>query len=300
MKRAFTLIELLVVIAIIAILAAILFPVFARAKQAAKRTAGLAQMKQIGTAVQIYAADFDDGLPTWNICGAAANNASPLPASCGTSWVGPLSFAAANHWDALLYPYVKNGRPDLSDYSGLWQSPGAEYPVQLGRSLGINQLIFWKIDNFTSGGQCLGPSTNPFTGCYTYYNQSQVTYPARTMFTADTGKAGRYEPIYFLNGWAETWDGTYANYRAYSWSTPWRYDGEGANYTWLDSHAKFHKGDQIYPNPGHNKTLAQWTSTDIGKAYCSAATYQAADDGPRQLLINRAATNGVNCSQANQ
>lgn len=63
MKRAFTLIELLVVIAIIAILAAILFPVFAQAKEAAKNTALLSNTKQTGTAVQIYLADYDDTLP---------------------------------------------------------------------------------------------------------------------------------------------------------------------------------------------------------------------------------------------
>jgi prepilin-type N-terminal cleavage/methylation domain-containing protein/prepilin-type processing-associated H-X9-DG protein len=59
-KRAFTLIELLVVIAIIAILAAILFPVFAQAKAAAKNSVGLSNMKQIGLSAQIYYNDYDD------------------------------------------------------------------------------------------------------------------------------------------------------------------------------------------------------------------------------------------------
>lgn len=59
-SSGFTLIELLVVIAIIAILAAILFPVFAQAKAAAKTTATLSNIKQVGTAGQIYLADYDD------------------------------------------------------------------------------------------------------------------------------------------------------------------------------------------------------------------------------------------------
>ncbi len=59
-KRAFTLIELLVVIAIIAILAAILFPVFAQAKTAAKQTSSLSNVKQIMTSVMIYNGDYDD------------------------------------------------------------------------------------------------------------------------------------------------------------------------------------------------------------------------------------------------
>ncbi|RYG22614.1 prepilin-type N-terminal cleavage/methylation domain-containing protein [bacterium] len=63
MRRGFTLIELLVVIAIIAILAALLFPVFARAKNAAKDAVTISNLKQLGAAFALYTADYDDVLP---------------------------------------------------------------------------------------------------------------------------------------------------------------------------------------------------------------------------------------------
>lgn len=64
MRRAFTLIELLVVVAIIAVLAALLFPVFARARESARRTACTSNLRQIGQAVLLYAQDADEVLPT--------------------------------------------------------------------------------------------------------------------------------------------------------------------------------------------------------------------------------------------
>ena len=89
-SRAFTLIELLVVIAIIAILAAILFPVFAQAKAAAKKTGCLSNLKQIGTAIQIYINDTDDTLPM------------------DQYWVATPPTLQVR-WQDMIYPYIKNG-----------------------------------------------------------------------------------------------------------------------------------------------------------------------------------------------
>jgi prepilin-type N-terminal cleavage/methylation domain-containing protein len=65
-RRGFTLIELLVVIAIIAILAAILFPVFAKAREAARKTSCISNLKQMGTAVMLYVQDYDEMYPIAN------------------------------------------------------------------------------------------------------------------------------------------------------------------------------------------------------------------------------------------
>ncbi|MBS1713832.1 MAG: prepilin-type N-terminal cleavage/methylation domain-containing protein [Armatimonadetes bacterium] len=82
MRRAFTLIELLVVIAIIAILAAILFPVFVQAKESAKQTQCMMQMKQTGLGLIMYAGDHDD---TW--C-PMANATTVAPGRPQQPWIG--------------------------------------------------------------------------------------------------------------------------------------------------------------------------------------------------------------------
>lgn len=94
MKRAFTLIELLVVIAIIAILAAILFPVFAQAKEAAKKTACLSNMKQLGLGFQLYLGDNDDKV--FYRSGSAFSRSGNIPTT------------NSNRWWNLLIPYLKN------------------------------------------------------------------------------------------------------------------------------------------------------------------------------------------------
>jgi prepilin-type N-terminal cleavage/methylation domain-containing protein len=116
-ERGFTLIELLVVIAIIAILAAMLFPVFAKARAKARQCVCLSNLKQIGLATMMYCQDYDEFYPyfcfyptwTWPYGYLLANPpaASPLSSSPNT-YDGAVAYYA-------LMPYVKN--------SGLWYCP---------------------------------------------------------------------------------------------------------------------------------------------------------------------------------
>src|SRR5215207_2591903 len=82
-RRGFTLIELLVVIAIIAILAAILFPVFAQAREKARSASCLSNIKQLGLTLQMYAQDYDEIYPgywQWSPCAIQSHSPYILPA----------------------------------------------------------------------------------------------------------------------------------------------------------------------------------------------------------------------------
>src|SRR5271163_926070 len=103
-RRAFTLIELLVVIAIIAILAAILFPVFAQAREKARTISCLSNIKQVNLAFQMYTQDYDEFMVLGN---TSYNN------SANAAW-----------WPLLLQPYIKTWDiyrcPDMGDPQAIW------------------------------------------------------------------------------------------------------------------------------------------------------------------------------------
>ena len=181
MKKAFTLIELLVVIAIIAILAAILFPVFAKAKEAAKKTADLSNLKQFSLAAIMYTNDYDDVMfaNQTNCGGSAANNytaqftcadyigANGNLLATAPDQVNGFNSAVNTHeyWCYTIYPYTKNYQlfKDPSASNTFW--PGGTnnvaFPALAGSIAGDN---YGGQNSYAVNDAWLSPSTLPAGG----------------------------------------------------------------------------------------------------------------------------------------
>jgi prepilin-type N-terminal cleavage/methylation domain-containing protein/prepilin-type processing-associated H-X9-DG protein len=128
--KGFTLIELLVTIAIIAILAAILFPVFARARENARRSSCMSNLKQIGLAVMQYTQDYDEHLPN-RFNSFPVGYAYTLPNGGTTS-------STAILWYMQIYPYIKNYQVYNCPSDSLHTYTGG-YTSAIG--YGINQTL---------------------------------------------------------------------------------------------------------------------------------------------------------------
>lgn len=171
-KRGFTLIELLVVIAIIAILAAILFPVFARAREQARKTTCVSNLKQLATGMMMYVQDYDEKFPSGRAGCAHGDCPSPGQFQCWNQADGRGidDFNMQAMWYAVsMYPYVKNAQlftcPSAPEgvYKD-WMSGGAS-PARM-RELGytFNGISYeWKLANAVAArcGQGLASYQSP-------------------------------------------------------------------------------------------------------------------------------------------
>jgi len=222
--KAFTLIELLVVIAIIAVLAAILFPVFAQAREKARQAACLSNLKQIGLAIAQYNQDFDECFP----CGMYQN--AGKGANGGNGWAGQ------------IYPYAKNNAvftcpnddsPPVANETVI--SYG--YNQQLDADTGNNPRIVQLADlNAPSNIVCLFEVSGGYA-----QNFGGGIYSRETFSPVGLGWPGWYP-----NGAKGYATGNFAvPFTSPSFYTRDPRHNGGANYLAADTHAKWMKGERV-------------------------------------------------------
>ena len=216
MKKGFTLIELLVVIAIIAILAAILFPVFAQAREKARASACLSNCKQIGTGLQLYIDDYDETIPpmihTSNPTGdiAGAGNNSPRATFC-VDWTWGWGTGHLNTWMDSIFPYVKN--------VNLFKCPSDTKRAGYGFNFALG---------FEASGGYLNPNVQSFA------TLAAMNHPSNLVFVCDTWPAGTVNNekyIIVVQG---------PPYLEIMKNANIGHNG-GHNYTFVDGHAKYYK-----------------------------------------------------------
>jgi len=172
--RAFTLIELLVVIAIIAILAAILFPVFAQAREKARQTACLSNMKQIGTAMMMYTQDYDEMYVLY------FQGYDPKKKIYATTTM---------YWPQIIAPYIQGvkgtgtgGQATLNDLSKVFLCPDADYDAKAVSAFGLGNGVSYGMSDDIA--QWWGPPG--VTPSFFSLGISDVKAPANTVLITET------------------------------------------------------------------------------------------------------------------
>ena len=244
LKKGFTLIELLVVIAIIAILAAILFPVFAQAREKARASSCLSNCKQIGTGLQLYVDDYDETLPPMvNTLSDAERNAHP-EYPCWQFQTQPWNLAGNAYWTTWmdsLYPYIKNNQMFICPSGGkgekintAWQPSGTTGLA----GYGLNCMLAGGAGNQVSG-----------IALATIKNASKVVFCSDAIQCLSSKFTANITAPVLIN----------IQYGS-GWLNPNRHN-DGLNYTFADGHAKFYKrtaGPGLNGNQGWGDGAEYW------------------------------------------
>jgi prepilin-type N-terminal cleavage/methylation domain-containing protein len=230
-KTAFTLIELLVVIAIIAILAAILFPVFSQAREKARTISCLSNCRQLGLAITMYADDHDEA----------------YPCSCMQGMMG-MEMANMQSWLDTTQPYIKNWGIFRcpSDSSPLW-STMASMGTPRRSSYGFNAYFI--------------PVDPPYYGM----QMAGINRPAQCILVtelADAWAQDFFEPMY----WGNPPKVTDSTMQPMEWnmltqqplSTAITRHQQGANYVFAEGHAKFQRFTQTWQQAQGSPPSVDW------------------------------------------
>ncbi len=217
-RRGFTLIELLVVIAIIAILAAILFPVFARAREKARQASCLSNVKQIALGMLMYVQDYDETFPL--------------------EWTDPAGEGSSNRytWPGAIFPYVKNRQVFDCPSQSLKSRQSDDYgiPYKGSRSYGLNGYLC----NQPTLGEVEEPARTVMIGDITP-NTSWRTWE---MFVPSSGMRGD-DPD---GSDYKQWFGHNVPYE-YNFNFCVRHNEVG-NVNFVDGHAKPYRYSTLYDN----------------------------------------------------
>jgi prepilin-type N-terminal cleavage/methylation domain-containing protein/prepilin-type processing-associated H-X9-DG protein len=246
-RRAFTLIELLVVIAIIAILAGILFPVFAQARESARRTQCLSNTSQMAKAILMYAGDYDETIVPWIV-------ASGLPRDTARR--------DRNTWVHLLQPYVRSSDPPRIDNlppganvdpPGMWRCPSFRVTDAYISTVspdcygpGSIELSDFARQYYAHYGIICPPPGGPQGSCTQSdpYYQYTGTDPIFTNITGSLPAITRpAETVIVSDGVTFMWNGPNNSIFTGGGCVAAQSHQGGGNHVFLDGHAKFIKGN---------------------------------------------------------
>jgi len=249
-RRAFTLIELLVVIAIIAILAAILFPVFARARAAARKTVGLSNLKQIALGTLMYAQDYDEHWPyyNWGVMSCSEVGTGGVSVSGNSAQFGNF---INSPWCNSVLPYIKSTQ--------LFQDPSDTFEWQPGYCINFPPSIYkqggstWNQSTWISYAWCESCGSAPWAKMAAFQNPaSDMLWADYTGVLLDTWARWQWTPDLYVRraiwnqlNWGDCYPGDIRGTQAPFTQAQW--DGcvkgirheTGINAALMDGHAKF-------------------------------------------------------------